>query len=94
MNSINGIQPPVGPGPIDPTQAILNANQVLPSAGAADVVEISAAAKLAAKVQQIPEIRTDLVEQIKTEIAAGTYETPERLEIAVDKLAEDLFPGP
>jgi hypothetical protein len=29
---------------------------------------------------------------VKEEIEAGTYETPERIEIAVDRLLEDLFP--
>ena len=58
-----------------------------------DVVDISDAARLAAKVQQTPEIRTDLVNSIKAEIAAGTYETPERIERAVDGLMEEFF-GP
>ena len=56
-----------------------------------DIVEISEVAKLAAKLREIPEIRTDLVEQVKAEIAAGTYETPERVDIAVERLMEEFF---
>ena len=56
-------------------------------------MEISAtAAALAAKVQEVPDIRADLVARVKAEIEAGTYETPERLEIAVERLLDELYP--
>ena len=58
-----------------------------------DVVEISTAAKLAAKVHDIPDVRADLVARVKSEIEAGTYETPERVDATVNKLMEELFPG-
>lgn len=35
-------------------------------------------------------IRDDLVARIRAEIAAGEYETREKVEIAVDRLIEDL----
>ena len=35
-------------------------------------------------------IRHDLVERVRREIAAGTYETPERWEAALDRLLEHL----
>ena len=35
-------------------------------------------------------IRHELVERVKAEIAAGEYETPERLEIAINRLTEEL----
>lgn len=54
---------------------------------------ISTAAKLALKLREIPDVRTGLVAAVKAEIVAGTYETPERLEIAIDRLLEDLFPN-
>lgn len=93
MNNIHGIQPPVAPQPIEPTDAIARNQQITESLKISDTVEISAAAKLAAKVQEIPDVRVDLVERVKAEIAAGAYETPERLEIAVEKLMEELFPS-
>ena len=44
-----------------------------------------------AKARQLPDVREDLVNRVKTEIAAGIYETPERLEAAVQRLmAEPL----
>jgi anti-sigma28 factor (negative regulator of flagellin synthesis) len=39
---------------------------------------------------QPSDVRADLVERMKAEIAAGTYETPKRLDIAVDRLLDDL----
>ncbi len=35
-----------------------------------------------------PRIRWELVQRIKKEIAAGTYETPEKLEKALERLLE------
>ncbi|HZT79478.1 MAG TPA: flagellar biosynthesis anti-sigma factor FlgM [Gemmataceae bacterium] len=37
-----------------------------------------------------PEVRTDLVERVRREIANGAYETPEKLEEALDRLIERL----
>ncbi|MDR1485184.1 MAG: flagellar biosynthesis anti-sigma factor FlgM [Planctomycetaceae bacterium] len=35
-------------------------------------------------------VRFDLVNRIKSEIAAGTYETPDKMDIAVDRMIEKL----
>ena len=35
-------------------------------------------------------VRFDLVNRIKREIAAGTYDTPDKMDIAVDRLLERL----
>jgi hypothetical protein len=35
-------------------------------------------------------IRTELVERVRREIAAGTYDTPEKLDIALDRLLDQL----
>lgn len=37
-----------------------------------------------------PNFRADLVERIRREIAEGTYETPEKWEIALDRLLKRL----
>jgi negative regulator of flagellin synthesis FlgM len=93
INNVNGIQPPAGLAPIEPAQMLNHSAAAAAPADVSDVVEISAVARLAAKVQQIPDVRTELVERVKAEIAAGTYETPERMEVAVNRLMEDLFIG-
>ena len=92
MNNVNGVNPLWAPKPIEPTNAVVpNAAPGAPE-GVSDVVEISAAASLADKVRQIPEVRAELIARVRDEIEAGTYETPERLDAAVEKLLEDLFP--
>lgn len=92
MMNINRIQPAIAPRPVDPTAAVSAGNAKVEPTGISDVVEISNVARLAAKVQEIPEVRTELVERVRDEISAGAYETPERLEIALDGLMEELLP--
>ena len=36
-------------------------------------------------------IRFDLVNRIKAEIAAGTYDTPEKMDIALERMASRIF---
>jgi anti-sigma28 factor (negative regulator of flagellin synthesis) len=36
-------------------------------------------------------IRYDLVNRIKAEIAAGTYDTPDKMDIAIDRMANRIF---
>ena len=90
--NIDGIHPVTGPQGIEPSSAIRGAERIGEATETSDVVEMSEAAKLAAKVQELPEVRTELVEQVRAEIADGTYETPERIELTVDRLMEELFP--
>ncbi len=92
MTNIHSIPPPIAPKPIDATDAITTNNTRVEPPGISDTVEISTVAKLAAKISEIPEVRTELIERVKTELAAGTYETSEKLEIAVERLLEDLLP--
>jgi hypothetical protein len=37
-----------------------------------------------------PEIRVELVDRVRREIAAGTYDTPEKFELALDRLLDRL----
>jgi hypothetical protein len=37
-------------------------------------------------------MRLDLIERVRHEIAAGVYDTPEKWELALDRLLEDLEP--
>lgn len=46
--------------------------------------------KPARKRKNVQPIRTELVERIKKEIAAGTYDTPEKWEAALDCLLDRL----
>ena len=39
---------------------------------------------------RLPEIRHEKVQEIRRQIAAGTYETPEKLDSALDRLLDEL----
>jgi len=55
-----------------------------------DEVSISDAARLAEQVRQMPEIRQELVDRIRAQIASGSYETPEKLDLAVERLLDEI----
>jgi negative regulator of flagellin synthesis FlgM len=52
-----------------------------------DRAEFSDAAQL---LSRMPDVRQDLVERVKAEIANGTYESDEKIDKAIDSLLEDL----
>ena len=64
------------------------ATPAAPRAG--DEVELSSTARLLSKLHELPDVRQDVVDRVKQEIANGTYETPEKLEAAIGGLIEDL----
>ncbi len=55
-----------------------------------DELEISQEADLVSRAHDLPEIRADRVDQLRAEIAAGGYETQDKLEIAVGRLLDEL----
>ncbi len=55
-----------------------------------DELQISDAGRLVEKVHDLPEIRQDRVNQIRAQIAAGTYETDEKLRIALGRLLDEI----
>jgi len=92
MINIDGIHPVSAPQPVQPPDIVSIGPAIGPSGEISDIVDISAAAILAARLHEIPEVRTDLVARVKEEIAAGTYETEERLDVTVERLMEELLP--
>ena len=88
---VNGVNPPIPPQSVEPVTSVVRdgGSAALPPTG--DVVEISTVAKLAAQVHDVPQVRADLVARVKSEIQAGAYETPERIDIAVDRLMDEFF---
>jgi anti-sigma28 factor (negative regulator of flagellin synthesis) len=83
---MHGPQPLGGPHGIRPSQPTIRpeAPQI------ADEVDISEAARLVEQVQQMPEIREDRVEAVRQQIAAGTYETGDKLNTAVERLLDEI----
>ena len=51
---------------------------------------ISPAAEAAIQATETGGIRQDVVSRIRAEIAAGTYETPGKLDVALDRLLDEI----
>ena len=60
-----------------------------PSAGA-DRVEISPAAEAAVQAAETGRVRHALVNSIRAQIAAGTYDTPAKLEAALERMLDEF----
>jgi negative regulator of flagellin synthesis FlgM len=56
----------------------------------ADEVDISEAARQMEQVRQMPDIREDRVEAVRRQIAAGTYETNDKLSVAIERLLDEI----
>ncbi len=55
-----------------------------------DELHLSPVGQLLDKVHDLPDIRADLVARIRAEIAAGTYETEEKLQVALERLLDEI----
>ncbi|RIK83856.1 MAG: flagellar biosynthesis protein FlgM [Planctomycetota bacterium] len=56
----------------------------------ADQVNISAAAEAALQASETETFRPDLVARIRSQIAAGAYETPDKIAVAVERLLDEI----
>ena len=81
-----------GPQPVGPPHSsrVAASDSAKSSGPIQDELQISDAARLVEQVKQAPDIRQDRVDAIRQQIAAGTYETPEKLEIALDRLLDEI----
>ncbi|HEY2882751.1 MAG TPA: flagellar biosynthesis anti-sigma factor FlgM [Pirellulales bacterium] len=55
-----------------------------------DELQLSPAAELASKLSEIPDIRWDRVNSIRSAIADGTYMTDDKLNGALDNLLDEI----
>ncbi|HZZ28591.1 MAG TPA: flagellar biosynthesis anti-sigma factor FlgM [Pirellulales bacterium] len=55
-----------------------------------DELQLSPAAQMASKLSEIPDIRWDRVNDIKTAIANGSYMTDDKMNMAVDRLLDEI----
>jgi negative regulator of flagellin synthesis FlgM len=55
-----------------------------------DQVQFSNVARYLSELKSGTSERTDLINRVREEIDAGTYDTPEKLEAAIDGVKEDL----
>jgi negative regulator of flagellin synthesis FlgM len=55
-----------------------------------DQLDLSPEVEFAAQARDLPDIREDRVAAIRAEIARGIYETPEKLDIALSRLLDEI----
>jgi negative regulator of flagellin synthesis FlgM len=60
------------------------------ASGPVDRVDISPAAQAASRAAESSKIRHDLVNLIRSQIANGTYDTPEKMDIALERLLDEI----
>jgi len=83
---IHGAQSVGGPHGVKGSQRQQPASEAKP---VQDELELSEASRAGA-TDNVSDIRTDKVDRIKAEIAAGTYETPEKMSLALDRLLSEI----
>ena len=81
-----------GPQSIGPPHTSRVTRPISPSQSApiADELQISDAARLVEQVNRVPDIRQGRVESVRSQIAAGVYETDEKLQIALSRLLDEI----
>ncbi len=55
-----------------------------------DRIELSANADWLDRIHQMPDVRAELVEQVRAQIAAGTYDTTDKVDAILDDLLNDI----
>lgn len=84
---VHGSHPVNAPHRARPNQATQPPAQ---STRGVDELDISPEAELVSRVRDLPDVRADRVAQIRAEIESGVYETDEKLDIALDRLLDEL----
>jgi len=55
-----------------------------------DQADISVIARLRAQMASLPDVRQNVIDRVRAEIDAGSYESADKIEAAIDALMEDL----
>lgn len=42
------------------------------------------------QLRSLPPVRQDLIDQVRSQVEAGTYETPQKLDAAIEAMFDDL----
>ena len=89
---IDGPHGPNGLAPIVPHHPAGAADSVRPTGLEIprDEIQISPEARLLEEISRSSNIHQERVDEIRRMIASGVYETPEKLNIALDRLVDDL----
>lgn len=93
---------PAAHGPVHPVRSVASLSHAssssirrsemfdpAPSSDGADRVELSDMARLLAKMRDMPTVRQDRVDHVRSAIDRGLYESDDRLDLAIDKLIQE-----
>ena len=83
---VHGAQPINAPHRAQASQPATSSSNVTET----DQLDISHEADMVSRVREIPDVRADRVAEIRAAIAEGTYETDEKLDIAVGRLLDEI----
>jgi len=85
-SQIHAAQPISAPHRMTPSQA----SSGVSSFGGVDQLDISPEADFVAQARDLPEIREDRVAALKAQIQNGTYETADKLDVALSRLLDEM----
>jgi negative regulator of flagellin synthesis FlgM len=85
-SQIHGAQPVNAPHSTRATQGASPA----PAASAGDRLDISEAGQIAGRLAEVPDIRAERVQELRSAILNGTYETDDKLSTALDRLLDEI----
>ncbi len=85
-SQIHAAQPISAPHRMTPSQA----GGGVRSFGGVDQLDISPEADFVAQARDLPEIREDRVASLKAQIQNGTYETSDKLDMALSRLLDEI----
>lgn len=72
--------------PVKPVEVVAPAERAEPT----DSVEFSEKALLLEKIQQMPSVRQERIDAIKSAIESNTYLTADKLDIAIHRMIDDI----
>ena len=84
--SVHGPQPINAPHRVKTAEPPCEAGRV----NQTDQLDISPEADMVSRVRDMPDVRGDRVAEIRQAIQNGTYETEEKMGMALDRLLDDL----
>lgn len=84
-SQVHAPQPLAAPHRLAPTQTPQNR-----AAAGVDQLDISPEADLLSQVHNLPEVRQDRVNELRAQIASGTYETDANLDAALSRLLDEI----
>jgi len=84
LAALSGVQPAVGKA-----TALVEPAASNPAAADADRVELSDFARFLDLLRQLPEVRQERIDQLRQAIADGSYETDEKIDVAIERLVDE-----